>query len=281
MILVAGATGKIGRELVMELKIRRTAFKVLARDPSKANALLGPVDCVHGDFNVPEKHDSALAGVESVFLLAPADPRMVSWETAFARAAKDAGVKRLVAISAPDADARARAALTRWHGEIEEELKRLSLSLVVLRPAYLYQNFLALAPLILRGVLPGPMGTARLAMVDARDVAKVAARALAEPVHDGRTYLLTGPAPVSYGEAASILAKVLGRPVDYADTPPETARTHMLEGGLPPWKADALLEWAAAVRAGRADVSTTSVKDVTGSDPLPLDSFLQSHRASF
>ncbi|MEK7383712.1 MAG: NAD(P)H-binding protein, partial [Elusimicrobiota bacterium] len=185
MILVTGATGKVGRELILELKIRKLPFKVLARDAAKARALLGPVDCVPGDFNVPETLEKAMAGAHAAFLLSPADPRMVAWQTAFARAAKKAGVKRLVKVSAIVADAKSPIALGRWHGEIEEEIKRLDISFVMLQPAYFYQNFLGLAPLILRGVLPGPMGTSRFAMVDARDVAAAAAAALATPAHDG------------------------------------------------------------------------------------------------
>ncbi|HAZ07482.1 MAG TPA: NAD(P)-dependent oxidoreductase [Elusimicrobia bacterium] len=281
MILVAGATGKVGRELVMELKIRRAAFKVLVRDPAKANALLGPVDCAHGDFNAPHALDKLLAGVEAAFLLTPADPRMGAWQTAFARAAKKAGVKRLVKVSVLGAAPESAMALGRWHGEIEEEIKRLDIPFVMLQPAYFYQNLLGLAPLILRGVLPGPMGTARFAMVDARDVAAAAAEVLTKPDHDGKTYVLTGPAALSYAEAAATLSKALGRPVAYSDTPPAAAREHMITGGYPEWRADALLELAAALRSGKADLDTDAVKTLTGRAPIAFESFVRSYKSSF
>lgn len=281
MILVAGATGKVGRELVMELKIRRTAFKVLVRDPAKANALLGPVDCVHGDFNAPHTLEKSLAGARAAFLLSPADPRMVGWQTAFARAAKKAGVKSLVKVSALGAAPGSAMALGRWHGEIEEEIKRLAVPFVMLQPACFYQNLLGLAPLILRGVLPGPMGTARFAMVDARDVAAAAAEVLTKPGHDGKTYALTGPAAFSYAEAAAILSKVLGRPVAYSDTPPAAAREHMLAGGFPAWRADALLELAALLRSGKADFAGDGVKSLTGREPVAFETFVRSYKSSF
>lgn len=281
MILVAGATGKVGRELVMELKTRKLAFKVLARDAAKAKALLGPVDLAAGDFNVPETLAAALAGVRAAFLLSAADPRMVAWQTSFARAAKKAGVTRLVKVSAMGADPKSPAAIGRWHGEIEEEIQRLDLAHVILRPAYFYQNFIGLAPLILRGALPGPMGTARFAMVDARDVAAAAAETLAAPAHDGHTFALTGPVSLSYAEAAEVLSKVLGRPVAYSDTPPETAREHMLTGGYPPWLADALLELAAVFRSGKADLATDAVKALTGREPRAFETFARDHKSAF
>ncbi|OGS42346.1 MAG: hypothetical protein A2506_06125 [Elusimicrobia bacterium RIFOXYD12_FULL_66_9] len=281
MILVAGATGKVGRELVMELKIRKAAFKVLVRDAAKTKALLGPVDCVAGDFNVPETLAAALDGVHSAFLLSPADPRMAAWETSFARAAKKAGVRRLVKVSALGADAKSPLALDRWHGEIEEEIKRLSIPFVMLQPAYFYQNMIGLAPLILRGVLPGSMGTARFAMVDTRDVAAAAAAALASPAHDGKTFVLTGPAALSYAEAAAALSKALGRPVAYSDTPPEAAREHMLAAGYPPWLADALLELAAFFRSGQADLATDAVKTLAGREPFSFEDFARAHKGAF
>jgi len=265
----------------MELKIRRTPFRVLVRSASKANALLGPGDCVTGDYNVPETLEKALKGIDSAFLVSPADPRMVGWEVSFARAAQKMGVRKIVKISALGADPKSPAALLGWHGEIEDEIKRLNLASVLLQPAYFYQNLLGLAPLILRGVLPGAMGTARLAMVDARDIAAVAAEALTNSGHDGKTYVLTGPASLAYAEAAATLAKVLGRPVSYADTPPEAARRHMLDGGHPPWLADALLELTAIFRSGRADISTGAVKAVTGREPIPFESFVRDRAADF
>lgn len=281
MILLAGATGKVGRELVLELKTRRAPFKVLARDPEKARRLLGPIDVCAGDFDVPQTLDKALSGVAAAFLLSPAEPRMVAWQTSFARAAKKAGVRRLVKVSALGADAKSPTALGRWHGEIEDEIKRLDLAHVLLRPAYFHQNFIGLAPLILRGVLPGPMGTARFAMVDARDVAAAAAAALATSEHDGKTFVLTGPAALSYAEAAATLTRILGRPVGYSDTPPEVAREHMLAGGCPPWLADALLELAAVFRSGQADLSTDAVMTLTGRAPASFESFVRAYAAVF
>lgn len=282
MILVAGATGAVGRHLVLELKTRRAALRVLTRDPGKARALLGPVDCAVGDVTRPETVAKALSGVEAAFLLSPLDPGLAAWESAFARAAKKSGVKRLVKLSVLGADPRSPAAVARWHGEAEEVVARAGVPLVLLRPAALYQNLLGSADSIRRGALSAPMGDARVAMVDARDVGAAAAAALTgPPSFEGSTLTLTGPAPASYAEAVATLSRVLGRPVAYVDVAPDDARRGMLAAGLSAWRIDAALGLAEQARAGRADLAADGVLRAVGREPLSLERFVRDHAAAF
>ena len=281
MILVTGATGTVGRPLVLELKERRASFRVLTRDSNKARNLLGDVDCAVGDVSRPETVAKALAGVEAAFLLSPLDPALPAWEAGFARAARKAGVKRLVKLSALGADVRSPGAIARWHGEGEEEVKRAGVPFVVLRPAAFYQNLLIGAAEIRRGVLRAPMGSARVAMVDARDVGVSAAAALTAPALDGETLTLTGPAPLTYAEAAAALAKVLGRPVGYTDVAPDLARQGMAAAGMPPWLADAVLGLYEAFRAGKADLAADGVQRATGREPFSFERFARDHAAAF
>ncbi|HXT01961.1 MAG TPA: SDR family oxidoreductase [Elusimicrobiota bacterium] len=281
MILVTGATGTVGRPLVLELKERRAAFRVLARDPNKARNCLGDVDCAVGDLSRPETVAKALAGVEAAFLLSPLDPRLPAWEAGFARAARKAGVKRLVKLSALGADVRSPFAIARWHGEAEEEVRRVGVPCVVLRPAAFHQNLLREADSIRRGVLRAPMGTARVAMVDARDAGISAAAALTSPALDGETLTLTGPAPLTYAEAAATFSKVLGRPVAYTDVAPELARAGMAGAGMPAWLADAVLGLAESFRSGAADLSADGVRRATGREPVSFERFVRDQAAAF
>ena len=282
MILVAGATGAVGRHLVLELKTRRAPLRVLTRNPEKARALLGPLACAVGDVSRPETVAKALAGVEAAFLLSPLDPSLPAWEAGFARAAKKAGLKRLVKLSALGADQRSPAAIARWHGEAEEEVRRAGVPFTLLRPAAFYQNLLGSADSIRRGALAAPMGTARVAMVDARDVGAAAVAALIAPSpFEGATLTLTGPAPMSYAEAASVLSRILGRPVAYADVAPDDARRGMLAAGMSAWLIDALLGLAEQFRAGRADVTSDGVRRATGCEPLSLERFVRDHAPAF
>ena len=281
MILVVGATGTIGRSVVLELKERRAAIRALTRNPQKARNLLGDVDCAVGDLSRPETVAKALAGVEAAFLLSPLDPSLPAWEAGFARAAKKAGIKRLVKLSALGADPRSPAAIARWHGEAEEEVRRAGVPFTLLRPAAFYQNLLSSADSIRRGVLPASMGAARVAMVDARDVSAAAAAALLSPSFEGETLTLTGPAPLSYAEAASTLSRVLGRPVAYTDVAPDVAERGMAGAGMPPWLVDALLGLAEAFRAGRADLSSDGVRRAAGREPIAFERFVRDHAAAF
>jgi len=281
MILVTGATGTVGRNLVLELKTRRAPFRVLTRDPRKARALLGDVDAVAGELGRPETVAKALAGAEAAFLLSAVDTEMSAWETAFARAARKAGVKRLVKLSALGADPRSSAALARWHGQAEEEVRRCGVPFALLRPAAFHQNLLGSADSIRRGTLPAPMGSARIALVDARDVAAAAAAVLCGPPRDGETLTLTGPAPQTYAEVAGVLAAALGRPVAYVDVAPEDARRGMLEAGMPAWLVDAVLGLYERFRAGGADLATDDVRAATGRAPISLEDFVRAHRAAF
>ncbi len=281
MILVTGATGTVGRHLILELKTRRAAFRVLTRDPEKARVRIGEADIVVGDLSRPEAVAKALAGVEAAFLLSALDPELASWEAGFARAAHKAGVKRLVKLSALGANPSSPAALARWHGQAEEEVARAGVPHVVLRPAAFYQNFLANAAGIRRGTLSAPMGSARVAMVDARDVAAAAAAALTSNALDGKTLTLTGPASPTYAEAAETFARVLLRPVAYAPAAPEDARRGMLAAGMPAWMTDALLGLAEQFRAGGADAVTNGVLEAAGKPPIALERFIRDHAAAF
>ena len=281
MILVTGATGTVGRHLILDLKTRRAPLRVLTRDPERARALLGPVDCAVGDLSRPETVAKALAGIAAAFLLSALDPSLAAWEAGFARAAKKAGAKRLVKLSALGADPRSPAALSRWHGEAEEEVRRVGIPFTILRPAAFYQNFFNNAHAIRRGTLSAPMGSARIAMVDARDVAAAADAALASSALDGKTLTLTGPAAHTYAEAAEIFSRVLGRPVAYADAAPEDARRGMLAAGMPAWMTDAILGLAEQFRAGRADVVSNDVLDATGKAPVSFERFVRDNIAAF
>lgn len=281
MILVTGATGTVGRHLVLELKTAGRPFRVLTRDPAKAHALLGAAEFSVGDLSRPETFPAALHGVDAAFILSPLDPGLAAWEASFARAAAKAGVKRLVKLSALGAAPRSAAAVARWHGDAEEEVRRAGLPCAFLRPSAFFQNLLANAGSIRRGTLAAPLADARVAMIDARDAAAVAAAALASDAFDGEPLTLTGPEALSYADLAGTLSRVLRRPVAYAPVAPDDARKGLLAAGMPAWRTDALLELAAAFRAGAGAAVTDGVARVLGRPPLPFARFADDHARSF
>jgi uncharacterized protein YbjT (DUF2867 family) len=278
VILLAGGTGAVGRRLAVELKIRRLPFRALTRDRARARDVLGPADFVPGDFDRPETFPAALSGVRAVFLASPLDPRLPARETAFLRAAKKAGVERVVLLSVLGAAPRARFAAGRWHGEAEEEFRALGFAGAVLRPAPLHQNLLESAAAILSGVFPAALGDAAAPMVDAGDVAAAAAAALAGDLPPG-DYDLAGPA-LTGAEIAATLSRVLERAVSYAAVAEADARAAMERAGLPDWLVSARLEQAAYARSGAAPAGT-DLRRACGREPAALERFVRENAAAF
>lgn len=281
MIALTGSTGKIGRELVRELKAAGAEFKVVARDPMKAAAALGGVSAVAGDFERPESLAPALEGADKAFLLPPTDPAQPGWEKSFVAAAKKAGVRHVVKLSVAGAAKDTPVRIGRWHWEGEEELKGSGLAWTMLQPSFFHQNFLGNAATIkTQGAFYGAMGTGKVSMVDARDIAAAAAVALTKPGHDGKSYLLATGA-YTYQEAAEVFSKGLGRKVSYVDVGPDKARSSMVSAGLPEWYADALLELFAAVRAGHVGETSRDCEAVMGRAPLTLARWVSDFKSAF
>ena len=180
MILVTGATGHVGSELVRLLAEQGTPARALVHSPDKAAPIqhLG-LETALGDFEQPDTLDVAMKGCDQLFLLAPPTPRQPQQEQHVIDAARRAGVGHVVKQSVPWAGADAPVVFSRWHGQIEEDLAQSGLAYTLLRPSSFMQNFLMSAQQVAdQGVLYGMFGEGRVAFIDARDIAAVAAELL-------------------------------------------------------------------------------------------------------
>ncbi|HET9250973.1 MAG TPA: NAD(P)H-binding protein, partial [Candidatus Eisenbacteria bacterium] len=184
MILVTGATGKTGRELVRLLTTSGARFRVLARNADKARDRLGAgVEIVTGDLGRPESLEPAMRGIERVFLLSSPDPGSPALQRNAIEAAKKAGVSYLVKMSAVDASTTSKSRFLRLHGEMDEALEKCGLTYTRLRPHSFMQNTLEFAPTIsTQGVFYTPPSAA-VPVVDVRDIAAVACSVLLENGH--------------------------------------------------------------------------------------------------
>jgi uncharacterized protein YbjT (DUF2867 family) len=275
MILVTGATGSTGREVVKELMAAGARMRILVRNPDRAVALDGPgVEIAQGDLARPDTLPAALRGVDTVLVLTAPDPAQVELQGNLVEAAGRAGVRRIVKISAIGAAVDSPVRVGRWHAQTEKQIESSGLAFTHLRPSFFMQNVLVFAPAIAaHGVFQAPAEDGRLAMIHVQDVAAVAARALLEDRHAGQTYTLSGPEALSYHDVASRLSAATGRPVAYASVAPEQFRSRLLESGTPEWYAEMLLELYAIIRAGHAALVTDTVEKVTGRPPLRFDDF--------
>lgn len=285
MILVTGATGHVGSEVVANLGRAGIPCKALVRSPERADDLRGyDTEVAVGDFSEPATLDDALRGVTAALLVSPPGPQQVSWETAFIDAAARAPLPpHIVKIASIGAAPDAPYLFGRIHGEIVETLRGSGLPHTVLAPNGYLQNLEAHAVSIVRdGVLAMPGGDAVISQIDVRDVAAAAAAVLAEPAsHADQTYDLTGPEPLSYMDIAQVFARIVGRPVRCVDVPPDQARAGMLRDGLPEWLVDALLDLAAFYRTGAASLVSGDVQRLTGRRPRSVEDFVRDHPAVF
>jgi uncharacterized protein YbjT (DUF2867 family) len=282
-VLVIGATGRVGAHVVDELLGRGVRVRAFVRDRARASTVLGGrVEPAVGDVGDPTSIRAALVGVERVFLCTPNHPQQVEHETNVIDAAAGARVRRLVKIGANGAQIGSPVAFWDAHGRIEAHLRQSGVPAVVLHPSSYTSNLLAAAHAVAReGTLFAPAGGAKVALIDPRDVAAVAAVVLTADGHDGRTYPLTGPQAVTYHDVAHQLSTVTGRRVEYVDVPDDVAREGMLRAGVPGWTADQLVALWGELRRGAADTTTDVVRVLTGQEPRTVSQFLRDHAAAF
>lgn len=280
MILVVGGTGKIGGEVIRLLAERGTPVRALVRDPFKASRLARPgVELVQGDLGRPETLAPALRGVTRVFLVTNPGPDTAPHHGAMIAASAEAGVERLVRVSVLGIGSAVPAGLFKWHAAAEEALAASGVPAVNLRPTSYMQNVLGQAESIRRaGQFFGSQGDGKLPIVDARDVAAAAVGALTRANHSTETVMITGPEPLSYGEMAAVMTRVLGRPVAYLDLPPEVYCQGLLGVGLPEWLARDLSILEDATR-GTILSPSDGVTRLAGHPPRPFEEFIQDHRA--
>src|ERR687886_606183 len=283
MILVTGSTGTIGSALIEELAALGAPTRALVRTPEKAGTVeRGGVEATVGDLGSPETLDAALEAVEQAFLLTPADPRQPEWEKNFVEAAERAGVRPVVKLSAFVADPDSPLRFGRTHGEGERHLEESALSWTFLRPNSFMQNTLSNAwSIASEGRLYSTVPDAKVALIDTRDVAAVAARVLTEEGHEGKVYELTGPEAISNREVAEQLSTVLGRAVECVEVSFEDARQAMVGGGMPEWVADGVIELARFQEAGYAAGLTNGVAEVSGREPRRFEEFAHGYKSAF
>jgi uncharacterized protein YbjT (DUF2867 family) len=269
--------------VVRQLAAQGVPLRALVRSPEKAAALAGPtVETVVGDFARPETLAPALQGVTRALLISHHDVRQVELQGNFVEAARRAGPVHVVKLSglgtAPGSPLRSG----RWHAETEAQIRDAGLPWTFLHPPYFMQNLLRAGPAVAaHGILTAAMRAGRIAMVDARDVAAVAASALTGPGHTGQTYVITGPEALSHAMVAAILSEAVGRRIVYRDIELDALREQLVAADTPPWLVDVRMEFTSVLREGFAAVVTDTVTRTTGRPPRTLAAFAAEHAARF
>jgi uncharacterized protein YbjT (DUF2867 family) len=284
LILVTGATGLNGSELVRRLSAKGIPSRALVRNLAKAQSLasLPHVEVVEGDMARPDTLTDALRGVDRAMLISTSDPTMLETQSSFIDAARRAGVRHVVKLSGiiPELDSPFRFA--RMHAEIEQYLEATGLAYTHLRAGEFMPSYFRQVPSIVgRGILPLPMGDASIASVDIGDLAEVAIAVLTTSGHEGKTYPLTGPESLTMAEVAEKLSAAVGKTIRYVDVPPEEANKARLAAGMPPYLAQGLDELFAERRKGKESMVWPTIEEVFGLHPTSFDEFASRNAAIF
>jgi uncharacterized protein YbjT (DUF2867 family) len=276
-LLVTGATGTISTHLIGLLRGARLSLRALVRSEAQASALRTTgVAAVVADLDTPETLGPAFEGVTDLWQLTAPGPRAPENAMNLLHAARQAGVERVVRLSAIGAAHDAPTRNGRLHALSDHELQASGLRHTILRPHFFMQNLLGFAASVASdGNLYMNLGEGRMGMVDARDVAEVAAAVLLDETgrHDGKIYTPTGPESLSLARAAAELGDALGRTVRYVPVPDEAVRASLTQLGLSAWLAGMTVEYGRAYASGWGDFTTSHVRDVTGREPRSFASF--------
>ena len=274
MILLTGATGRVGSAAARALLNAGVPFRVLVRDETKLSLTDHDIDVITGDLGDPQSVRRALEGVDRALIVMGNHPDQAALERQFATLAEQAGVTHLVKISSMEAAEDASAVLPLNHYETEQHIVASGMNWTFLRPNFYMQNMLMYAEAIKHGgSFALPLGAAVTAMVDTEDVGQVAAAVLSEDGHAGHIYELTGPNLMNFHEVADRLGGVIGYNVRYDEQPPEDFRATLERFIASRWQLDAVCELFAEIAAGSLAYRTETVQELLGRAPTPIESF--------
>jgi uncharacterized protein YbjT (DUF2867 family) len=293
-ILVSGATGTVGSEVVKQLSsFSNVNIKVGARSVEKIKDLESgnKVKGVHIDYDKPESLKEALKNIDKLFLLAPAVPNAQELESNLVNEAKKAGLRYIVKQSVMGADEDADVEIMRQHRKAEKIIEESGIPYTFLRPNEFMQNFINFHGHSIKNnnAFYLPQENAKVSVVDVRDIAAVAVKALTENGNNNnknnnnknKKYLITGPEALSYHQMAEILSNATGKKISYVSVSEEEARAGMKEMGMDDWLINTLLELSNYFKKGHASQVSSAVEEVTGKKPVSFSQFANDYAQLF
>ena len=272
LILVIGATGVMGREVMRSLAGRCRLRALVHSDLSDGEIArrYPQAERVQRDLLDGDSLEAAFAGVDRVFLLTPSVPDQMRLEDNALSAAESAGVQRIVYVSSTDVGWGIE--LSAAHRAIERRLADSGVEHTVVRPEYLLNNLLGEVDDLADGRLVAPSADGRCPLVDARDVGEVAAAVLLAAEPPQGPVEVTGPESLTWAQLAGRLQRALGRPVEHVDPDPAQWAEAAVAAGMGPWLAGALAEYFETLR-GRPLEASDDTRRVIGRSPRSVEDF--------
>jgi uncharacterized protein YbjT (DUF2867 family) len=290
-ILVTGATGTVGSEVINQLSgaaadvnIRAAAHSIENLKKIVKSDIVEPVEM---DYDKPDSLKDALKDVDRVFLLTPFQSDMVELSSNFLKEIENAGnIKHIVKLSVMGADSEPGIIGSRLHRQVEKMMEDTGIPFTFLRPNFFMQNFVNFFSQSIKeqGAFYLPAGDGRVSFVDVRDIASVAAQVLTnnnDGRHNGKAYNITGPEAISYGDVARILSEQLGKKISYVDISEDAARKGMKESGWDDWTINYMMELFNIIRMGYLSQVSSVIEDVTGKRAIPFNQFAKDYSRDF
>ena len=287
-ILVLGATGTVGSEVVRQLSSTTDVnIKAAARSVDKIKNLEGDkVKAVPVDYNKPESLKEALKNVDKLFLLIPDVPNAHELASNLVNEAKKAEVIHIVKQSIMGADESAEVGTMRLHRKAEKIIEESGIPYTFLRPNEFMQNFINFHGHSIKNnnAFYLPLENAKVSVVDVRDIAAVAVKALMENgdnKYKNKKYLITGPEALSYHQMAELLSNATGKKISYVAISEEEAKGGMKEMGMDNWLINTISELSNYFKKGYASQVSSAVEEVTGKKPISFSQFANDYVEAF
>ena len=287
-ILVTGASGNIGSEVVKQLLGVAPAVSIKAAVHSRQNVKKvkddDRIEAIPIDYNERDTLREALKDVDKLFLLTPDVPNAPDLASNAVIEAKKAGIGHIVKQSVMGADLEADVGTMRLHRQVEDIIEQSGIPFTFLRPNEFMQNFINFHSPSIKGnnAFYIPLEDAKVSLVDVRDIAAIAVKSLIdEDKHKNKTYLITGPEALSYHQVAEVLSNATGRKISYVNISEEEAKAAMKEIGMSDWLINTVSELSDYFRKGKASEISSAVEEVTGRKPISFSQFANDYAEAF
>ena len=280
MILITGASGNVGREVVKQALAVGLEIRATFQSPAVAAQAPAGLEGVIMDYAKPETIRAALHGVEKIFLVGPPVRELSALEANFVKEVRAAGGKHIVKLSALGGR---ESTFPSGHRDSEENIEASGLPYTFLRPNGFMQNLVNYNAGTIRSqnAFYGCQGNGAVSIVDIRDIAAVAVIVLAATGHEGKSYALTGGEALTNQQIAEKISPVAGRKINYVDLAPAEFKNGVLSTGAPEWSADALVDLQRLYREGKASLVSDDVELLTRRKPITFDQFARDYAFAF
>jgi uncharacterized protein YbjT (DUF2867 family) len=287
-ILVIGATGTVGSEVVKQLVSSSSDQNVIravvhSQDKAEKFKQYKTVETVNMDYNNSETIAAALNQVDKLFLLTLPTLNVIEIYSNLVKQIRKyggGGINHIVKLSSMEAETGPETTIGRLHRQEEKIIEESGIPYTFLRPSAFMQNFVNYLGQTIRNqnAFYLPTGDGKVSFVDVRDIAAVSVRVLtSDNGHAGKAYTITGQEAISHGQAAEILSNEVGKRISYTDIPKEYARKGMKEIGMDDWFIDVMIESYGMIKAGNASRTTTVVEQITGRKPISFTQFARDY----